>query len=126
MDGSSWKLNVDASFDPNRGSEATSAIIRDDQGFFGAGRNCMLPFVEDAYTAEACALRDGMSLAGAMGCNRLIVHSDCLEVIEVMKSGGNAYGLAATIFGDCTLFCRELVDVIFEHCPREANMAADR
>jgi hypothetical protein len=43
-----------------------------------------------------------------------------------MKSGGNTYRPAAAIFGDCTLFCREFVDVIFEHCPREANMAADR
>jgi hypothetical protein len=58
-------------------------------------------------------------------CNRLIVHSGS-EVIEVMKSDGNTHGSAAAIFGDYNLFCREFVDVIFEHCPREANMAADR
>ena len=43
------KLNVDASFDLDRGIGTTGAIIRDDHGFFVAGRNCMLPFVEDAY-----------------------------------------------------------------------------
>ena len=91
-----------------------------------AGRNCILPFVEDAYTAEACALRDGMSLAESMGCNKLIVHSDCSEVIEVMRNGGNTFGPAAAIFEDCIFFCREFTEVIFEHCPREANMAVDR
>ena len=104
--------------------QGVGTIIRDDHGFFVAEHNCMLPFVEDAYTAEACALRDGMSLAEAMGCNRLIVHSDCSEVIEVMKNGGNTYGPGAAIFEDCITFCRQFVDVIFEHCPREANMAA--
>ena len=114
------KLNVDASFDSDRGTGTTGAIIRDAHGFFVAGRNCVLNF------AEACALRDGMSLAEAMGCDRLIVHSYCSEAIEVMKNGGNTYGPGAAIFEDCITFCRQFVDVIFEHCPREANMAADK
>ena len=100
------KLNVDTSFNPDRGTGATGSIIRDEKGFFVAGRNCILPFVEDAYTAEACALRDGMSLAESMGCNKLIVHSDCSEVIEVMRNGGNTFGPAAAIFEDCIFFCR--------------------
>jgi hypothetical protein len=52
------KLNVDASFHLDRGTGATGSIIRDEQGFFAAGRNCIIPFVEDVYTAEACALWD--------------------------------------------------------------------
>ena len=67
-----------------------------------------------------------MSLAEATGCNRLIVHSDCPEVIEVMKNGRNTYRPAIAIFEDCITLCREFVDVIFEHCPREANMVADK
>jgi hypothetical protein len=55
------KLNVDASTS-DRGAGATGAIIRDDRVFF-IRCNCILPFVEDAYTAERCALRDSMSLA---------------------------------------------------------------
>jgi hypothetical protein len=90
-----------------------------------AGRNCIIPFVGDAYTPEACALWDGMSLAEAMGCNKLIVHSDSSEVIEVMRNGGNTFSTAAAIFKDCIFFCREFTEVIFEHFPREANMAAD-
>ena len=35
-------------------------------------------------TAEACALRDGLLLAGEIGCNKLMVESDCAEVVEIM------------------------------------------
>ena len=49
-----------------------------------------------------------------------------LDVINVMKNGRNTYGRPVAIFEDCIILCREFVDVIFEHCPREANMAAHK
>jgi hypothetical protein len=42
-----------------------------------------------------------------------------------MRNGGNTFGPTAAIFEDCIFFCREFTEVIFEHFPREANMAAD-
>jgi hypothetical protein len=30
-------------------------------------------------------MRDGLLLAGQIGCQRLIFQSDCLEVVEIMK-----------------------------------------
>ena len=118
------KLNVDAGFDADSGTGSTGAILRDDRGFFLAASCRGLPYVSDPATAEAHALRDGLIIAGQMGCNRIEVNSDSMEVIEVMKNGGNSLGPAAAIFEECTLLCRNFVTVVFDHSPREANRAA--
>jgi ribonuclease HI len=118
------KLNVDARFCDDEGSGSTGAIIRDDTGRFIAASCCRLPFVSDAPTVEARALRDGLILATQVGCNRIEVNSDCMEVIEIMNDGGNFLGAAAAIYEDCILLCRSFTHVLFHHTPREANMAA--
>jgi ribonuclease HI len=118
------KLNVDAGFSADFGTGSTGAIIRDEKGSFIAASCCGLPFISDAATAEATALRDGLILAGQVGCNRIEVNSDCMDVIDVMNQGGNSFGPAAAIYEDCTLLCRSFTHVLFNHTPREANMAA--
>ena len=118
------KLNVDAGFKVDHGSGSTGAIIRDDRGFFVAASCRGISFVSDPSTAEAHALRDGLILAGQMGCNRIEVNSDCTDVIDVMTNGGNSLGPAAAIYEECTHLCRNFTEVVFGHCPREANMAA--
>jgi ribonuclease HI len=118
------KVNVDASFDVNMGSGASSAIIRDHLGTVISCGHWKINSVEDAATAEACALRHGLLLAGEVGCSNLLVESDCSEVVEVMQNGGNSLGAAAAIYEECTFLCRGFSRVSFAHCPREANRAA--
>ena len=55
-----------------------------------------------------------------MGCSKLLVESDCMEVVEALQQGGNFIGPAATISDECSFLCRSFIFV----CPREANMAA--
>ena len=107
------------------GSGSTGAILRDHMGHFLAASCEDIPFVEDAATAEARALRNGLLLANDMGCNKLYVEADCMEVIDVMQNGGNFLGHAAAIYEECTFLARNFSFIVFNHCPREANMAAD-
>jgi hypothetical protein len=102
-----------------------SAFLRVDRGFFLAASSRTIPFVSDAPTAEALALRDGLLLAGQLGCNRLEVNSDCMEVIEAMHNGENCLRPAAAIYEECNFLSRNFVDACFQHCPREANIVAD-
>lgn len=81
-------LNVDASFDADSGTGGTGAIIRDAMGSFIAASCSNIPFVEDAATAEARGLKDGLILANNTGCNKLEIESDCMEVIDIMTNGG--------------------------------------
>jgi hypothetical protein len=52
-----------------------------------------MPHVADATSAEARALQDGLILAGQVRCNKLMLNSDCVEVIETMHNEGNSWAL---------------------------------
>ena len=76
------KLNIDAAFDIDSGTDGTGAILRDHHGTFISAGRWKLQHVDDAYTAEAHGLRNGLLLANMAGCNKVLVESDCMEVIQ--------------------------------------------
>ena len=47
-----------------------------------------IPFAEDAGSAEARGLRDGLLLANELGLEQLVVECDCMEVVDTMCDGG--------------------------------------
>ncbi|KAI4984221.1 hypothetical protein ZWY2020_047919 [Hordeum vulgare] len=73
---------------------------------------------------EALALKFDLTLAQRARCNRLIINSDNMEVIETMKDGGRSVGAAAAIFDDCFDYACDFVVTRFKHCNREANKIA--
>jgi hypothetical protein len=98
------KLNVDAAFHAHKGPGATGSIL------LVAGSNCIIPL--DAATAEACALRDGLTLTESLGCSKLIINSDCSEVID--EEWRLYPGSCCGIYQDCLSICREFnVIVVF-------------
>ncbi|XBH73727.1 hypothetical protein VPH35_100793 [Triticum aestivum] len=78
----------------------------------------------DVLTVEALTLRFGLFLAQKAGCNRLVVNSDNMEVIEIMENGGHWAGAAAAAFDYCYFIACDFPLVRFEHCNREANKVA--
>jgi hypothetical protein len=72
-------------------------------------------------TAEAYALREGLCLAQHLECNRIVVRSDNMMVVETMREERIASTAAAAIFHDCTLMASGFSKVTFEHFPKEAN-----
>jgi ribonuclease HI len=118
------KLNIDAAFSHEFFTGATGAVLRDEKGKFIAASCCGIEHVGDVPTAEARALRDGLVLAGQMGCSKLEVNSDCMEVINTMEQEGNSAGPAAAIYEECAFLARGFAKVIFSHCLRESNTVA--
>ena len=59
-----------------------------------------------------------------MGCNRLTINSDNMEVIDTMKNGGQLAGVAAVVFEDCYFMACDFPLTRFEHCNRIANKDA--
>ncbi|KQK16265.2 hypothetical protein BRADI_1g27874v3 [Brachypodium distachyon] len=102
------KLNVDAAFNADAETGSCYGIEN----------------VADAPTAEAIALRDGLLLAGQVGCNRLEINSDCMEVVQTMLDGGKSIGPAAVIYEECSFLVRGFGFVSLNHCPRESNLVA--
>ena len=78
-------LNVDVSYDHDLLRGKTGVVLRDDNGRFIVGGNWKIDWCADVLTTECLALRFGLFLAQKAGCNRLVINSDNMKVIEVMK-----------------------------------------
>jgi ribonuclease HI len=117
-------LNIDVSYDDDNGCGSTSAIIRDSSGGMIAVTNTYIPHLVDAPMAEAYALKEGLMLAQHIGGNRLIVQSDCMEVVEIMRNGGFTANLAAAIYDECNIVWGRFQEISIEHSSREANQVA--
>ncbi|KAI5006703.1 hypothetical protein ZWY2020_033946 [Hordeum vulgare] len=118
------KLNVDASFDHDLLWGTMGAVLRVGKGRFIARGNNTIDHCADVLMAEVLALKFGLTLEQKVRCNRLIINSDNMEVIETMKDGGRSAGSAAAIFDDCFHYACNFVATKFEHRNREANKVA--
>ena len=66
-------LNVDASYNPDRGMGSTGAVIRDHTGSFVIAGARFFENILDAPMAETLALREGIILAQQIGCSKLLI-----------------------------------------------------
>ncbi|KAI4974372.1 hypothetical protein ZWY2020_047652 [Hordeum vulgare] len=117
------KLNIDAGFDQDLLQGSVGAIIRDQKGQFIAVANEWIDICYDSHTAEALAVILGMNLARTIGCSKIIVNSNNLEIVEALKKGYSS-SVASAIIDDCFFMGSEFNHVIFEHCFRESNQVA--
>jgi hypothetical protein len=67
------------------------------------------------------AIRHGIYLANQLDANKLIVQSDCKEIIEILKDGGFTAMAAAPIIEDICIHALSSTKVDF-FCPRNSNL----
>jgi hypothetical protein len=96
-------LNVDASYDEDNGCGSTGIIIRDSHGAMVAATSTYISHLVDAPMAEAYALKEGLMLVQHIGGNRLVVQSDCMEVVEIMMNDGFTANSAAVVYDECKI-----------------------
>jgi ribonuclease HI len=73
---------------------------------------------------EAVALSNGLDLVIRMGCNRLMIESDCSEVVEAFNDRGQWWSAQTTIFTECVDKMATIGWVSVRHIHREANQVA--
>jgi hypothetical protein len=81
--------------------------LRDTNGVFIAAAHSFIEHVVDAPNVEVHALRKGLLLAQHVGCSRIMVQSDCLEVVETMKQGSFSATVGAPIYEECKMFWQD-------------------
>jgi hypothetical protein len=81
------KVNVDASFDADR-LQGTLEVVPQTAVTSDLLQRALLNLILDVMSVEAHAVKQELILAQTMGCNRIIVSSDCLEVVNIMKEEG--------------------------------------
>jgi len=74
--------------------------------------------------AEAYALKECLMLAQFIGCNRPILQSDCMGVVETIKDGGFSATLAASLNDECNIIWNGFQKISIEHYNRDANQVA--
>ena len=117
-------VNIDVAFEEDGGCRSVGSIISDSSGGVLAAAHSFVPHLVDAPMAEAYALKEGLMLAQYIGCNRLIIQSNCMEVVQIMTEGGFSGNSAAAIYDDWNTIWSGFQDISIEHCSREANQVA--
>ena len=64
-------------------------------------------------------------LAYQVGCRRLMIQSDCAEVVETIHQGGLSATASAPIYDECAQIWQDFISISIEHCNRETNCVAD-
>jgi hypothetical protein len=81
------KVNVDAAVSKNRGCGSVAAVARSDQGVFLGASTRVLPGKTEAETLEAMACREAVDLARDIGAQKVLVASDCRNVVANLEQG---------------------------------------
>lgn len=116
------KINVDASWHKDMSFCATGLIARDSRAVFVAG-DCRRLRGPSPVIAEALALREGIVTAHNLGLDRIILESDCLNLVEACK-GGKQVGEAKVIVEDILKLQVTFQSCSFSWCSRNWNKAA--
>ncbi|KAI4982825.1 hypothetical protein ZWY2020_023317 [Hordeum vulgare] len=77
----------------------------------------------DSFIAEAIAVRFGMNLARTVGCSKIEINLNSVEVIASLIDGFSS-SFASAVFEDCYFMSLDFTHVVYEHCNRERNLVA--
>jgi hypothetical protein len=121
--GKNYKMNIDACFFPG-GEGAVASVIRNSKGEAIAGGAWPMINMLDVSTAEALALRSGLTLLEKYRCSPTIIESDNMELINACNGREEIWAPYTAILVDCFQIAQQIGDISYQHCPREANRVA--
>ncbi|KAL4272876.1 hypothetical protein GQ457_13G021790 [Hibiscus cannabinus] len=118
------KVNADASVNLADGKASIGCVIRDEHGNWirGFARNvgrCSVLF------AELWAVHDSLVQAWYLDFRRVIIETDCLEVIRILTRSSRAL-VGNNLVESILLWTRKEWQLVFRHVPRHENSLADR
>ena len=113
-------MNTDACFFDD-GAGAVAAILRNCHGEAIAGASEKFDHAYNAQDAETLALWRGFQMIFDMGCSKVEVESDCLELMDACNGKIDIRGPNSALLADCFHLAHGITSISFNHCPREAN-----
>ncbi|KAL4331797.1 hypothetical protein GQ457_07G021730 [Hibiscus cannabinus] len=116
-------LNSDGALDSRDGVASCGGLIRDDGGAWIVGFSkrigiCLI------LEAELWGIYEGLLAAWSIGSQYLLVESECLEAINLIKNRSTSDGVLSMIHSISALLNRSWC-VRFSHIVRDGNHAAD-
>ncbi|XP_074276452.1 uncharacterized protein LOC141600168 [Silene latifolia] len=131
MSGGGWKgpdtgwvkLNVDAGVKDGVGV-GIGAVCRDSEGKVLWGMAHSRREVWEVHVAEAVAILEGLELAVEKGHDRIVVESDCSQVIEALRQRKKGRSLFTFIINDILRLCFSFISVSWSFTSRRNNAVA--
>ncbi|OIT02175.1 putative ribonuclease h protein, partial [Nicotiana attenuata] len=116
-----YKLNIDGSCVGNPGVGGIGGVFRDDRGRWILGFNMGFDHATNIYMG-ILALLHGVKLVLTEKLFPLVIETDCLELLNLLKSNNCLY---QNLIDDCRYLLRKANDPQLNHVFREANGVAD-
>ncbi|XP_074298170.1 uncharacterized protein LOC141628990 [Silene latifolia] len=117
------KLNVDAGVKDGVGV-GIGVVCRDSGGKVLWGMAHSRKEVWEVHVVEAAAIFEGLELAVEKGHDRIVVESDCSQVIEALRQRKTGRSLFSFIIGDILRLCNSFISVSWSFTSRRNNMVA--
>ncbi|KAM1123919.1 hypothetical protein ACFX19_005343 [Malus domestica] len=120
----SIKMNTDAAWCKSSLRAGMGWVGRDFAGLLQAAGGSGTGFCHSAAAAEACAIRGALMACIDNGFDNVIIESDALVIIQMLKKDSTPDYSIECIIGDIELLVQRLTSVTFSFVPRESNRAA--
>jgi hypothetical protein len=117
-------VNVDAAIFATSRRMGAGIVARDHDGLFLAACGERYDEVVVPEIAEAIAVRRAISFAREEGFSKIIIASDCLSVIQRIRSGEFDRSVCGPVIEDLKFMSRNFVSCEFHHVYRVINVAA--
>jgi hypothetical protein len=118
------KVNTDAAFDPASGAGSVGVVIRDEQGQVIVGAARWFDLVPDVLTTEALAANEGLELTLEMGCDQVILETDCSTLKALLVTSEGMRSSIGDICFDISELGRSFVGFRVDSVSRDANSVA--
>ncbi|XP_074303972.1 uncharacterized protein LOC141638457 [Silene latifolia] len=117
------KVNVDAGVKEGEGV-SLGVVCRDGSGRVLWGVSCVQEQVWEPQVAEAVAVLEGVKEASRKGHSRIIMESDRLQVIEVLKRKSKGRSVLSLVLDDILYACSSFDYVVWSYTSRVNNSVA--
>lgn len=117
------KITVDAAIFQDKGVSGFGIVVRNHDGCLILAKSLTKPEIMNPTLAEAIAVKEALSWTMEMGWSSVTIESDCLVVIQLMRSDAPMRSRLGRVIEDC----REIVrynNVRLSFIKRSANMPA--
>ncbi|TVU26789.1 hypothetical protein EJB05_29353, partial [Eragrostis curvula] len=118
------KVNSDGAFLMNTSTGASGVIVRNERGDTPAVEGRWMEHLPDALTAEASAARHGLSLAVALGYDKVILEVDNSSLATSIRTDAPNLSTISGLCQEIKELGRSFVDFNVSLVGREANSAA--
>lgn len=118
------KVSVDAAVFEDRGGVGFGLVARDSNGTLIEAIAKVHPALVSPVVAEAMAFKEALSWADAQGWHDAVMESDCLSMVQAIRSQVPMRSYLGQIIEDCREMLRRLNKITLFFVKRSANMVA--